>query len=267
MSVFRSKHTIAVFETSSKTSSQFVAHALANGHHVAALSNSNKEFVANSHFSVVSTVAALLEHADIVVIGGGAEHHSAAYHAVKQVAAFLAADKVPKVRHIYLVSASGAKSGAGFFSRALYADLAAAEKILVELAANDASVKYTVFWLSALETLIFIYQCYQRPPHLIETDKSNDVFVYDETAEKTLTDLSNQVSYNGLADAVLEIVETGKFVNKVAGVNSKTLLVENHDTHAETRKAAYHAASKATPFVVAAIAAAAGLIFFIAKRK
>ncbi|KAJ3018022.1 UNVERIFIED_CONTAM: hypothetical protein HDU68_011362, partial [Siphonaria sp. JEL0065] len=209
------------------------------------------EFVANSHFSVVSTVAALLEHADVVVIGGGAEHHSAAYHAVKQIVSLVAEEKAPKLKHIYLVSASGAKSGAGFFSRALYADLAAAEKILVELAAKHTSVKYTVF----------------RPPHLIETDKSNDVFVYDEAAQKGLADLSNQVSYNGLADAVLEIVETGKFVNKVAGVNSKTLLVENHDTNAETRKAAYHAASKATPFVVAAVAAAAGLIFFIAKRK
>ncbi|KAI9343144.1 NADH(P)-binding-domain-containing protein [Obelidium mucronatum] len=251
--IFRSKHTIAVFETSSKTSTQFTAHALANGHHVVALTNSNKEFAANTtHFKDVDSAEALLEHADVVVIAGGAEHHSAAYHAVKKVAALIAQEKAPKLKHIYLVSASGAKSGAGFFSRALYADLAAAEKILVELAAKHPSVKYTVF----------------RPPHLIETDKSNDVFVYDEAAEKNLVDLSNQVSYNGLADAVLEIVETQpKFVNKVAGINSKTLLVENHDANAETRKATYNAAAKATPFVVAAAAIAAGLIIFVAKRR
>ncbi|KAJ3060894.1 hypothetical protein HDU99_005740, partial [Rhizoclosmatium hyalinum] len=205
MSVFRSKHTIAVFETNSKTSAQFVGHALQNGHHVVALWNQNKTFTEAKNFSVANTLDELLVNADVVVIAGGAEHHQAAHHAVKRVAAYVEANKVHgyKLKHIYLVSAEGAKPTAPFLQRALYAELIHAEKDLVELVAKHVNIKYTVF----------------RPPTLIETSKSNDVFVYDEAAEKNLTDLAHQVSYSGLADAVLEIVETQpKFVNKVAGV-------------------------------------------------
>ncbi|ORY48892.1 hypothetical protein BCR33DRAFT_847599 [Rhizoclosmatium globosum] len=254
MSVFRAKHTIAVFETNSKTSAQFVGHALQNGHHVVALWNQNKTFTEAKNFSVANTLDELLVNADVVVIAGGAEHHQAAHHAVKRVAAYVEANKVQgyKLKHIYLVSAEGAKPTAPFLQRALYAELIHAEKDLVELVAKHVNIKYTVF----------------RPPTLIETSKSNDVFVYDEAAEKNLTDLAHQVSYSGLADAVLEIVETQpKFVNKVAGVNSKQALVEAHELRAiQSRKTASAAFWKYSPFVVGLAAVAAGVAFYVQRQ-
>ncbi|KAJ3046188.1 hypothetical protein HDU99_009812, partial [Rhizoclosmatium hyalinum] len=71
MYFFRSKHTIAVFETNSKTSAQFVGHALRNGHHVVALWNENKTFTEAKKFSVANTLDELLVNADVVVIAGG----------------------------------------------------------------------------------------------------------------------------------------------------------------------------------------------------
>ncbi|KAJ3069183.1 hypothetical protein HDU98_007740 [Podochytrium sp. JEL0797] len=232
MSVFRPKHTIAVFETSSKTNTQFVSHALANGHHVVALSNTNTDFVAHKHFSI-ATADSLFENTDVVVING-AENHAEGFKAVSKVIQAVNSEKAKTIKHIYLISASGAKSGSGLWGSAFFKDLQLAEKHLAELVAKNTAVKYTVF----------------RPPTLIDTVKSNDVFVFDEAAEKTLTGLSNQVSHQGLADAVLEIVETQpKFVNKTAGINSKSYLVEK----SESRKAVYETVVKASPVFVVSL--------------
>ncbi|KAI8620947.1 NADH(P)-binding-domain-containing protein [Chytriomyces sp. MP71] len=222
MDVFRAKHTVAVFETHTKAGAQITHGALAKGHKVHALvsdvSKVPAEWSSHKHFSAIAgkladadVVASLLAHADVAIIAGGSEDPSGVVRAVGAITRAVAAGKAASLKHVYLVSSAGASATAGIFARAMNGDLINAERAVASLAEKHPNIKFTVF----------------RPPTLIDTDKSNDVFVYDEAAQKNLPDLSNQVSYGGLADAVLEIVETQpRFVNKTAGINSRTLLVE-----------------------------------------
>ncbi|KAJ3101032.1 hypothetical protein HK100_004609 [Physocladia obscura] len=265
-SLQRQKQTIGVFEVVSKTGRHFVRRALANGHKVTLLPldnsaddskgsniSSNKdganasEFVAHKAFSVA---ASLLLDVDVAVVSG-AEDHVAASKAVAALVATIKADEKAKLKHVFLVSAAGAKSDAGFFARNLFADLAQAEMSLHDLAAQK-QIKFTIF----------------RPPTLIDTEKSNDVFVFDEAAQKNLQGLSNQVSFTALADAVLEIVETQpRFVNKVAAVNSKTVLDKSVSSGSDTRKAVYKVTARASPYILISLAILVAGIVVASKRR
>ncbi|KAJ3118387.1 hypothetical protein HK100_000619 [Physocladia obscura] len=266
-SLQRQKQTIGVFEVASKTGRHFVRRALANGHRVTLLQLDNaggwkgsssasakkdgasaSEFAAHKAFAAI---AGLSLDVDVVVVSG-AEDHLAASKAVAALVAAIKADEKSQARlkHVFLVSAAGAKFDAGFFARNLFADLAQAEKSLHDLAA-EKQIKFTIF----------------RPPTLIDTDKSNDVFVFDEAAQKNLQGLSNQVSFTALADAILEIVETQpRFVNKVAAVNSKTILDKSVSSSSDIRKAVYRATAKASPYILISLAIlAVGIV--VAKRR
>ncbi|KAJ3348485.1 hypothetical protein HDU83_001307 [Entophlyctis luteolus] len=251
MSANRAKQTIAVWETESRTAKRFAKQATANGHTVVAL-KADVDFAGNKHFqSAGGSVDALLANATSVVVAGGAENHAAAASAVASLVAAISAGKAPKLKSIFFVSTNGAKASASYFSRSLYRELAAAEKLLVDLADFNPNISYTIF----------------RPPVLVDTEKMNDVFVFDESARGKLPSLSNQVSYLGLGDAILEIVETQpRFRNKIAAVNSNTVLVENYRGGDESRKIAWHAFVTTSPYLlIAAAAVVAGI--YVAKRQ
>ncbi|KAJ3351517.1 hypothetical protein HDU83_008895 [Entophlyctis luteolus] len=251
MSTHRSKQMIAVWETDTRTSKRFVKQAIANGHTVIAL-KADVEFAGNKSFlSAGGSVDSLLANATSAVVAGGAEDNAAAALAVADIVAAVGAGKAPKLKSVFFVSANGAKPTASYFSRSLYKDLAVAEKQLVDLAAAHPNVSYTIF----------------RPPTLIDTEKMNDVFVFDEFARNKLPPLSNQISYVGLGDAVLEIVETQpRFRNKVAAVNSNTILVQNYKGGDESRKIVWHAFATTSPYIlIAAAVVAVGV--YVAKRQ
>ncbi|KAJ3198104.1 hypothetical protein HDU82_001284 [Entophlyctis luteolus] len=282
MSTHRSKQMIAVWETDTRTSKRFVKQAIANGHTVIAL-KADVEFAGNKSFlSAGGSVDSLLANATSAVVAGGAEDNAAAALAVADIVAAVGAGKAQKLKSVFFVSANGAKPTASYFSRSLYKDLAAAEKQLVDLAAAHPNVSYTIF-VSAVfcilrerflnDRRLFLPRennnnnHTQRPPTLIDTEKMNDVFVFDEFARNKLPPLSNQISYVGLGDAVLEIVETQpRFRNKVAAVNSNTILVQNYKGGDESRKIVWHAFATTSPYIlIAAAVVAVGV--YVAKRQ
>ncbi|KAJ3274706.1 hypothetical protein HDV01_002228 [Terramyces sp. JEL0728] len=226
---------IAVVGGTGRTAIPFIRRAL-DHHKIKALVRTPSKFPqdlkSHSNLSLVQgdiydheALKELLQDAELVLIGTSGPPLDPTTIVRDSVQAVLD-HSTKSLQRIALISSNGVgadTSERAFFYRVIlhpillknnYLDLEMAEQKL-----KQSKINYTIF----------------HPVQIWSTEPNHSVVVYEQTYEAPKKEFSNQITYDDLARVIYDEVAAGKYVNKIAVVNSTVRLGSFMDPRTEAR--------------------------------